>query len=129
MGESLSNTVDSAMANTISTATTDTVYNRARMLLRDTRAGEYRWTDTTMAAYLADALRELDERRPDLRLTDAGAMQSAVTDIPDGMTMPLAHYIAFRCLSEDSADTANQDLAQWNLQQWEQMAFGSGGRQ
>lgn len=78
---------------------TETV-SKAREILADT-ASPYRWSDTSLLAYLNDGIYELKKRRPDVdALGYATQLYSA----------PLVNYIVYRALALDN-DAQNNNGA------------------
>lgn len=105
--------------------TNQVIVNRARRLISDSTA-TYRWVDTTACLYLSDGLREIWRRAP-----HAFYVSSIVTTVPaevgtgdlasssvlrDEYTQSLVHFICWRCLSEDSEDANNRELANMHWQ-------------
>ena len=90
------------------------IINRARLMLADTVV-TYRWSDVTLLIYVNDAVDELTNRRPDLVMDDAEVIKAltdvaATTetiDLPASTTEAMAHYVAYRALETDDADTVN----------------------
>jgi len=91
----------------------------ARRELNDAEPGNYRWPDDVLLAHLNRALVRLNQDRPDLLLTEAGAMTAfaeaaATTDtLVYGATArtALVHHVCFSALSEDSDNAANAKRA------------------
>ena len=111
------------------------IINRARLMLADTVA-TYRWSDATLIIYVNDAVDALTGRRPDLLMEDFGTSAEAIKaladvvattgaiDLPDSTTEAMAHYVAYRALEADSADTANVNNADRHYQSFLRAAHG-----
>lgn len=90
---------------------------QARGLIAD-EVATYRWGDAKLLGFVGDALCECRRVRPDL-FFDNGAIADAL--IPGSLSdalqfgfeqrSGLAHYVAWRALSEDGADTSNREQA------------------
>ncbi len=90
-----------------------------RKLIDDNEV-EYRWSDTDVCKYLADAIVRLNNCRPeslyiDGRLTETTFPSNVATFALPGeyarWHVAFAYYAAARCLEEDAADTQNRELA------------------
>jgi hypothetical protein len=91
-----------------------------RRMLNDEDAAAYRWPDLNLLQYLSDAQRTLVRFRPDLLLTAADAVASAVEvdDLSDVLIVGtdsrviLATLVCAQAFSEDSDDGGNLKRAQ-----------------
>ncbi len=90
-----------------------------RRLIEDTEI-EYRWPDTDICKYLADAIVRLNNCRPESlyingRLSETifptNKSEFELPDEYDRWHVAFAYYAAARCLEEDAADTQNRELA------------------
>lgn len=99
------------------------VIDAVRQRIQDTDATDYRVSDAAMLIHLAAAERELLGMRPDLLLDGNGNMVyeidtlpaiSATTDYlltPSRYRYNLANWVAAMCLSDDSSDMKNLEMA------------------
>lgn len=81
---------------------------------------EYRWSDEVICGYLRDAVKRLNNARPESRYINKRLTDIEFPDDVGTFVLPaeydrwhqgLVYYAAARCLEEDAADTANRELA------------------
>jgi len=103
------------------------VLDRAREHLSD--AGAVRWSDASLLDFLAQAVRLVYERRPDLLLDESNALitvavPAAVGDtivLPDSFKEALEWMVAGRALAQDSHDQTNMERGAAYLQRGESL--------
>lgn len=104
-----------------------------RHQLTDLEAGNYRWPDSLLLAYLEAGQRLLLRARPELWLDDSGERRTAsaavtVTGatliVEEAWLQALTDYVVYRALIQDSSDTANMERAAIAKAQWEQAVAG-----
>ncbi len=107
------------------------IINRARLMVYDLTA-TYRFSDANMIIFVNDAVDALITRRPDLVMDDAetvkaladATLTSSTIDLPNSTTEAMAHFVAYRALQMDSADTANAEKAEQHYQEFLRNARG-----
>jgi hypothetical protein len=91
------------------------VMTQAREFLSDQISGQYRWTDAELLQHVREGIREVYQRRPDLRLQSNGTLL-AITDpanaaatlsLSDDYRAALVSWTCYRALSQDDADREN----------------------
>ena len=90
-----------------------------RKLVDDEKVS-YRWSDSTVCEYLADAIVRLNNCRPESLYIKGRLTETVFPDDKRTFKLPeeyarwhvaFRYYAAARCLEEDAADTTNQTLA------------------
>src|SRR5690606_18410956 len=97
-----------------------TVINQVRNELGDTATGNYRWANSVLLPLLNDGLREVWQKRPDVRFDSNGDLQDFTaatinvetlgTDallLDDKWAPVLVHYVLSRALAFNRADQAS----------------------
>lgn len=90
-----------------------------RKLIDDEKMS-YRWSDSDICKYLADAVVRLNNSRPESLYINGRLTETTFPSDKRTFEMPseysrwhvaFCYYAAARCLEEDAADTTNQSLA------------------
>jgi len=101
------------------------VLDRVREHLSD--VGAVRWTDAALLDFLAQAIRLVCDRRPDLLLGESNALATVTVPtavgntivLPESFKEALEWMVAGRALTQDSHDQTNMDRGAAYMQRGE----------